>query len=292
MALWQQIALRISATNGEQFELETRQAMAGGCINQAYRLKGERGKSYFVKLNQADSLPMFEAEVMGLQELAQADAIRVPAPVCSGMAAGQAFLVLEDLSLGGAGSMAAFARQLAQMHHYTRQQFGWHCDNTIGSTTQINTPNAGWIEFWRERRLGFQLQLAAKNGAAHSLLDKGQKLLQGFDCLFSDYQPVASLLHGDLWSGNYAFTRMGEAVIFDPAVYYGDRETDIAMSELFGGFPADFYAAYEEAWPLDTGYAVRRTLYNLYHILNHFNLFGGGYAAQAEGMIERLLAEC
>lgn len=291
MDLWQHIVLQISAVRGECFELETQQAMAGGCINQAYRLQGRRGQSYFVKLNRADALPMFAAEEEGLQELARAAAIKVPTSVCSGVAAGQAFLVLEDLSLGGTGSMVAFGRQLAQMHHYTQQQFGWCRDNTIGSTTQINTPNAGWIDFWRERRLGFQLQLAAKNGAAHRLIDKGQKLRQGFDCLFSGYQPAASLLHGDLWSGNYAFTRTGEAVIFDPAVYYGDRETDIAMSELFGGFPADFYAAYEEAWPLDTGYTIRKTFYNLYHILNHFNLFGGGYAAQAEGMIERLLAE-
>lgn len=291
MALWQHIALQISAVSGKRFELETRQAMAGGCINQVYRLNGRQGPSYFVKLNQAKSLSMFEAEVAGLEELAQADAIKVPASVCSGTVEGQAFLVLEDLLLGDAGSMAAFGRQLAQMHRYTGKQFGWWRDNTIGSTTQINTPAACWIDFWRERRLGFQLQLATENGAGHTLIDKGKKLLDSFDCLFSSYQPMASVLHGDLWSGNYAFTRMGDAVIFDPAVYYGDREADIAMSELFGGFSADFYAAYEEAWPLDSGYAVRKTLYNLYHILNHFNLFGGGYAAQAEAMIERLLGE-
>lgn len=291
MGLWQDIALQISAVSGERFELETQQAIAGGCINQAYRLKGRGGKRYFVKLNRANLLPMFEAEVEGLQELVEADAIKVPEPVCSGMASDQAFLVLEDLSLGGTGSMAVFGRQLAQMHRHTQPQFGWHRNNTIGSTTQINTPVDSWIAFWRERRLGFQLQLAAKNGAARSLINKGEKLLNSFDRLFSHYQPVASVLHGDLWSGNYAFTREGEAVIFDPAVYYGDRETDMAMSELFGGFPADFYAAYEEAWPLDAGYAVRRRLYNLYHILNHFNLFGGGYAVQAEGMIEGLLGE-
>ncbi len=291
MALWPHIARQISAARGEPFKLETRQAIAGGCINQAYRLKGQQDKCYFVKLNQASSLAMFEAEVAGLQELARTDAIKVPVPVCSGIADGQAFLVLENLSLGGAGSMAAFGRQLAQMHRYTQQQFGWCCDNTIGSTTQINTPTGDWVEFWRERRLEFQLQRAAENGADRGLLDKGERLLQDFDCLFSNYQPVASVLHGDLWSGNYAFNPTGEAVIFDPAVYYGDRETDLAMSELFGGFPAAFYVAYQEAWPLDSGYAVRRTLYNLYHILNHFNLFGGGYAAQAEGMIEHLLAE-
>jgi len=109
--------------------------------------------------------------------------------------------------------------------------------------------------------------------------------------LFGGYRPVASLLHGDLWSGNYAYTHEGEPVIFDPAVYYGDREADIAMTELFGGFGREFYTAYREVYPLDEGYAVRKTLYNLYHILNHLNLFGGGYLTQAQGMVDRLLSE-
>ena len=291
MQLWDHIAMQISTASGEKFELETPQALSGGCISQAYRLKGRRGERYFVKLNQADSLSMFEAEAEGLRELMLADAIKVPAPVCYGVAAGQAFLVLEDLSLGGSGSMAEFGRQLAQMHRYTQAQFGWQRDNTIGSTPQINAPVSDWISFWREQRLGFQLQLAAKNGAGRALLEKGARLLDSFELLFNDYQPVASVLHGDLWSGNFAFMQTGEAVIFDPAVYYGDREADIAMTELFGGFSAAFYDAYEEAWPLDTGYAVRKTLYNLYHILNHFNMFGGGYAMQAEGMIARLLGK-
>jgi fructosamine-3-kinase len=109
--------------------------------------------------------------------------------------------------------------------------------------------------------------------------------------LFADYQPMPSLLHGDLWSGNYAVTQAGEPIIFDPAVYYGDREADLAMTELFGGFSQRFYAAYNETWPLDSGYQLRKTFYNLYHILNHFNMFGGGYARQAERMIEQLLSD-
>ncbi|MDH5594042.1 MAG: fructosamine kinase family protein, partial [Gammaproteobacteria bacterium] len=115
------------------------------------------------------------------------------------------------------------------------------------------------------------------------------ELLDGF---FTDYNPVASLLHGDLWSGNYAFLKTGEPVIFDPATYYGDREADIAMTELFGGFSAEFYAEYNNCYPLDSGYKTRKTLYNLYHILNHMNMFGGGYRGQAESMINSLLAEC
>ena len=118
---------------------------------------------------------------------------------------------------------------------------------------------------------------------------KGEKLLKNLERFFIGYEPKASLLHGDLWSGNYGYLNNGEPVIFDPAVYYGDRETDIAMTELFGGFPAEFYTAYNEAWPLDKGYQQRKNLYNLYHILNHFNLFGGGYAMQAENMMDQLL---
>ena len=133
--------------------------------------------------------------------------------------------------------------------------------------------------------------MAARKGGGGSLQRKGAELMECCQSLFTDYMPPPSLLHGDLWSGNCAFSANGAPLIFDPAVYYGDREADIAMTELFGGFGGDFYAAYNEAWPLDAGYKVRKTFYNLYHIINHFNLFGGGYASQAEGMIDRLLAE-
>lgn len=289
MDLWDHIARQISVASGETFVIQAKQGLSGGCINSAYRLHGERGGSYFVKLNQADSLPMFEAEAEGLRELMQVGAIKIPTPLCSGVAEGQAFLAMEDLAIGGTGSMAEFGRQLAQLHRHTQPQFGWCCDNTIGSTPQINTENSDWINFWREQRLGFQLQLAQKNGAGRSLIKKGKKLEDSFAALFADYQPQASLLHGDLWSGNYAFSQKAEVVIFDPAVYYGDREADIAMTELFGGFSTAFYDAYQHVWPLQPGYAVRKTLYNLYHILNHFNMFGGGYESQAEGMVERLL---
>jgi fructosamine-3-kinase len=204
---------------------------------------------------------------------------------------------MESLSIGsgrsssGSNAMQTFGEQLAAMHQYSKDQFGWHRDNTIGSTHQPNKWNSNWIDFWRDQRLGFQLKLAARNGASRRLINKGEQLQDNLEGFFSDYQPVASLLHGDLWSGNYSITAEGDPVIFDPAVYYGDREADIAMTELFGGFGQDFYSAYNNVWPLDDGYKIRKTFYNLYHILNHFNLFGGGYASQAEGMLERLLVE-
>jgi fructosamine-3-kinase len=147
------------------------------------------------------------------------------------------------------------------------------------------------VEFWREHRLGYQLGLAEQRGGPANLLRKGEQLMQLVPNLFTDYQPRPSLLHGDLWSGNYAVTREGDPIIFDPAVYFGDREADLAMTELFGGFSRRFYQAYNEAWPLDKGYQVRKTFYNLYHILNHFNMFGGGYGGQAERMTEQLLNE-
>jgi fructosamine-3-kinase len=268
------------------------ESIGGGCINSAYRLVGDSG-TFFIKLNQAEQLEMFEAEAEGLRALIAADAIRVPQPICVGSDEQRAWLVMEYFESGGGDGAAVerFGQQLARMHQAIAPEFGWQRDNTIGSTPQINTPCHDWLVFWRDQRLGFQLQLAGRHGADRKLLQKGELLQDRMAGLFGGHAPEASILHGDLWSGNYAITREGEPVIFDPAVYYGDREADIAMTELFGAFPDRFYAAYNEVWPLDSGYAVRKTLYNLYHILNHFNLFGGGYAGQAERMIDQLLAE-
>lgn len=290
MDLWQAISQAISDATGEPFRFGRQQAVGGGCINSAAKIS-DGTRSYFVKLNSASSLEMFEAEADGLRELHKPGAIAVPEPLATGTADGQAFIVMEDMELGGSGSGVQLGRELAQLHRATQERFGWFRDNTIGSTPQYNSEHHDWISFWREQRLGAQLEIAVRKGAGGSLQRKGEELMERFPLLFTDYLPKPSLLHGDLWSGNYAFRSDGAPVIFDPAVYYGDRETDIAMTELFGGFGSDFYAAYNEVWPLDAGYNVRKTLYNLYHILNHFNLFGGGYAAQAEGMTDRLLAE-
>ena len=180
---------------------------------------------------------------------------------------------------------------LAQLHRTTAEAYGWHRDNTIGTTPQDNARTEDWAAFFRDRRIAPQLALAARNGHGGRLQRAGERLLAAMPLLLAGHAPVASLLHGDLWSGNAARLASGEPVIFDPAVYFGDRETDLAMTELFGGFPAAFHAAYRAAWPIDAGYPVRRTLYNLYHVLNHLNLFGGGYGAQAEAMIGQLLAE-
>lgn len=289
MSMWQQIAEQISAASGVPFAARSQQSVGGGCINATY-LIADGTRRYFVKLNDADRLDMFAAEVEGLEEIARSNTLRVPQPVSWGVAGGQSFLVLEYLDLSGSGGQETLAHNLAAMHRTLRDSYGWHRDNTIGSTPQPNDWSDDWMEFMCERRLGHQLDLALQRGAAR-MKERGSELLDRMPDLFSGYTPVASLLHGDLWSGNYAVTRGGEPVIFDPAVYYGDREADIAMTELFGGFGPRFYAAYNEAWPLDVGYKVRKVLYNLYHVLNHYNMFGGGYGRQAEGMIDRLLAE-
>lgn len=290
--MWQQIEKAISQHLGEEFTIKSKSSVGGGCINSAFRVSSGK-EDFFVKLNTADKLEMFIAEVEGLQELANANAIQVPAPVCYGTADNQAYLVMEALNIGSgkAGVMQQFGEQLATMHQHTKSKFGWHRDNTIGSTHQPNKWNSSWLDFWRNERLGFQLTLAARHGASRSFLNKGEQLQDNLEIFFDGYKPEASLLHGDLWSGNYSITLKGEPVIFDPAVYYGDREADIAMTELFGGFGHDFYSAYNNAWPLHVDYKIRKTFYNLYHIINHFNMFGGGYASQAEGMLDRLLAE-
>lgn len=291
-AMWQAIGKAIRVATGDDFVVRKCLAVGGGCINSTYSV-GDGARRFFVKLNRISGLAMFEAEADGLREIEATGVIRVPHPVNAGVAEDSAFLVLEyvDFGDGGKGRAEDLGRQLADLHRVTAAQHGWRRDNTIGATPQINTPVVSWPEFWRDRRLGRQLALAESNGYGGALQCKGERLLARLEGFFAGYAPLPSLLHGDLWGGNYAYSVAGEPVIFDPAVYYGDREADLAMTELFGGFPAAFHSAYREAYPLDSGYPVRKGLYNLYHLLNHLNMFGAGYLGQAEGMIESLLAE-
>ena len=287
--MWTTIADRISQITGEKFEVKNRRSVGGGCINQGYAIS-DSDRIYFIKLNQASGLDMFEAEALGLQQMWETQTIRVPKPICGGIADNSAYIVMEWLDLGGGGSVSAWeemGRNLAAMHKATSSKgFGWDRNNTIGSTPQINHWTSNWAEFWAEHRIGYQLRLAKRRGGNFS---QGERLIAEIPKLLADYQPKPSLVHGDLWSGNAAITGSGEPVILDPATYYGDREVDIAMTELFGGFPAAFYRGYNEIWPLDRGYERRKKLYNLYHILNHYNLFGGGYGSQASRAIEQIL---
>ena len=290
--LWDAVVTAISDVTASPFTLHRTETVSGGCINDTVIVHGEREK-YFVKLNSASQLPMFEAEAAGLDDIIASQSVRAPTPLASGVVADRAWLVLECLDLAGQrgqGAMSTLGEQLALMHRATQQRFGWRMDNTIGSTPQINASSDDWTRFWCQQRLQYQLDLAARHGYRGRLQQRGEQLLAACSALLAGHNPAASLLHGDLWSGNYAVCSDGMPAIFDPAVYYGDRETDLAMTELFGGFTGDFYRAYENVWPLEPGYDIRKQLYNLYHVLNHLNLFGGGYAHQAEHMIDTLLA--
>ena len=304
--MWDNIAARISEVTGEKFSIDHRHSVSGGCINQGYAISSS-SRTYFAKINQASQVAMFEAEALGLQQMRETETIRVPEPICWGTEENWAYIVLEWLDLGSRGGYLTWqemGRKLAEMHQYIppsppllmggekanstllRGGFGWDINNTIGSTVQINNWTANWAEFWAEHRIAYQLKLARRRGGN---FPQGESLLKVIPELLAGYEPQPSLVHGDLWGGNAGVTSAGEPVIFDPAAYLGDREVDIAMTELFGGFPAEFYRGYNQVLPLDSGYEKRKTLYNLYHILNHFNLFGGSYASQANQMINLIL---
>jgi len=262
--------------------------VSGGDISAAWHLPTGFG-GLFIKTGPLSSADMFAAEADGLAAIAASEAIRVPAVVALGQTDSTSYLALEWLEFERADDRveARLGERLAAMHRTTASRFGWHRDNTIGLTPQHNAPSDSWVDFFREHRLAVQFRMAADNGFGGSLQLEGARLLKRLPVYFDAEPPEASLLHGDLWGGNWACCA-AEPVIFDPAVYSGDRETDLAMSRLFGGFGAAFYDAYESSWPLRDGHRERRRLYQLYHVLNHLNLFGSAYLGQAMRLIGEL----
>ena len=251
------------------------------------------GRALFAKVVGLDEAARLEAEKEGLEALRATATVRVPAFVEEGRDEQRAWLLLEWLELSplGAASGAALGEALAALHRVPQQRFGWARDNFIGASPQPNGWSDDWLAFWRERRLVAQLRLAARNRLPSRLIDRGERLAADCEAFFRGHAPAKSLLHGDLWGGNASALPDGTPVVFDPAVYIGDREADLAMTALFGGFPPEFHAAYRAAWPLDDGFRfARRDLYNVYHVLNHANLFAGGYVRQAEDAIEGSLA--
>ncbi|MBD2056900.1 fructosamine kinase family protein [Oculatella sp. FACHB-28] len=286
--MWNHIAEQISQTIGKTFQEPQRRPVGGGSVNQAYALTSG-SHSYFVKINQATRIAMFEAEALGLKQIASTKTIRVPKPICWGTVDGSAYIVLEwlDLGYGTHRAWEEMGRNLAAMHRVSSDRgFGWEQQNTIGFMPQVNPWTTDWTEFFAQQRIGYQFQLAQRRGGN---FPNKERLLAAIPELLEGHNPQSSLVHGDLWSGNAAVTQLEEPVILDPATYFGDREVDLAMTELFGGFPNEFYRAYDKAFPLEPGYERRKTLYNLYHILNHFNQFGGSYEGQANRMIASLL---
>jgi hypothetical protein len=283
-----------------------RRPVGGGCIHSAWCVTLAEGGSLFVKTNRADALSLLEGEADGLAALgatAQAaeaaglPSLRVPEPLALGLAGDQAVLVLPWLAFGDAAGAAGWRNlgaALAGLHRRSLDQaegaaplrFGWGCDNHIGAFPQRNGWCESWPRFFARRRLAPQLEALA---AAGQPLRSGKELPDLAEELLAAHHPDPCLVHGDLWSGNAALLAGGGGAIFDPAVHRADREVDLAMARLFGGFPAQFFAGYEAAWPLPPDHGARRDLYNLYHLLNHANLFGGGYLSQVEAGVQALL---
>jgi protein-ribulosamine 3-kinase len=252
------------------------------------------GGRYFVKVAAGHHAEMIACEADGLRALAATHTIRVPAVAATGSHDERGYLAVEWLEMTGPAN-ARLGHDLAQLHRVLAprgpngERFGWSRDNFLGATPQANGWSDDWCAFFRDRRLAPQLALAAANGHTGALQRDGERLLAGLSSLLRGHDVVPSLVHGDLWSGNAATLADGGGVVFDPAVHVGDREVDLAMTELFGGFGENFMAAYRSAWPLDAGYPLRRQLYNLYHLLNHVNLFGAGYLPRVERTLAHIL---
>ena len=278
----------ISDHTAKAFVSKTRSSVSGGCINQASKIEGQDGRIYFLKQNNLNFLPFFEAEARALIEIEETGTIQVPQVIVFGETGENSFLILEFMEQGSSSKAGQkqLGRELAQLHQVEKSFFGWERDNCIGATPQPNPKSKNWLDFYRTHRLIHQFELAKQKG---KVFDQVEPLLTGLDFFFSNYTPTPSLLHGDLWGGNASYDAKGSPFIFDPASYYGDRETDLAFTYMFGGFSSDFYQAYQETYPLDSGFTERKILYNLYHELNHFNLFGGGYANSAQSSINILV---
>lgn len=283
---WPSLSRSISKALGKPIRLVDPVPVAGGCIHAAYALRSDDGQRFFLKTNAAASIALFATEQLSLQKLAGAGEIRVPRAIAHGCSGEESWLVLEHLEFGTHGSAETMGRQLARLHRHSAERFGWHEDNFIGESAQRNPWTESWSAFFRDHRIAPQLEWNRSRGLR---MARGEELLDAIPRLLADHSPQPSLLHGDLWGGNAAFLRDGTPVIFDPASYHGDRETDLAMTELFGGFDRVFHEAYRAEWPLEPGYERRRTLYNLYHVLNHALHFGGSYRHQAKRMIDALL---
>ncbi len=248
------------------------------------------GMDLFIKTCPVDIYEIYSAEADGLLEISKTDSIRVPEVIGFGKTDTENYLALEwiDIEPPNYVTEISFGEQLSELHRVTCENFGWFRDNTIGLTPQINNYSDDWVNFFRENRLEYQLKLAYNNGYSGKLQQLGSILIKKLPLYFDSGKIESSLLHGDLWAGNWG-SYMDRPIIFDPAVYFGDRETDLAMTMLFGGFGKNFYEAYESCWPLRQGYQKRLKIYQLYHVLNHLNLFGATYLKSAINLLKEIL---
>ena len=283
----EKIKARIEEKLGSKIKSFT--SLSGGCISDAFKVLTNDGSSYFLKYNPSTSNHMFIKEANGLKELAKANAIKIPKI----LSFDEDYILLEYIPTGNKKKkfFEEFGRNFAEMHKYNSESFGFYEDNHIGSNPQKNIPNenekSSWFTFYFNKRILFQLQLAEMLGNSTDALRKGiSKLEDKIEEIICGSKEKPSLLHGDLWGGNYMVDENGDAVLIDPAVYYGHREADLGMTKLFGGFSSEFYRAYVENFPLEDGYEYRENIYKLYHVLNHLNLFSGGYYSQALSLIK------
>ena len=282
---------------GQSPELSSWLPVSGGDINQAWLTQTSSGESFFVKTNHHDKLPMFEAEASGLTELkrriTEDNPLRVPQSLCTGANEQYTWLVMEYIPFGHSSGQSEreLGRGLAMLHQQTAPQFGLNHDNFIGSTPQPNHQHNSWLDFLTHERFVPQFEFAKQHGFFPLIAKEAEGLLDTLPALIDSHQPEPSLIHGDLWGGNKAVDESGTPLIFDPACYYGDRECDLAMTELFGGFSSSFYDGYNETFPIAEGYQERKKLYNLYHILNHANLFGSHYIQQSKSIMQQLIMQ-
>ncbi|MFO7869723.1 MAG: fructosamine kinase family protein [Bacteroidales bacterium] len=262
------------------------QTVGGGCIADTYKIS-TTNQSLFIKCGNLPS-DMLIKEGHGLQELALAKSIHIPKVID----VTEDFLLLEYIEQGIRDThfFAEFGASLANMHTYTSETCGFYEDNYLGYSYQKNTLSTNWVDFYVNNRLFFQIELMKQKNLECSelerLLHSAEKNIRN---VLSTGDSTFSLLHGDLWGGNYMITHNGKPCLIDPAVYYGNREADLAMTKLFGGFTAEFYEAYMKTYPLPAGYKKREPLYTLYHIMNHYTLFGGGYYSHALSIIQKYL---
>lgn len=287
MSLNGNITKRIENFRG--YAVKKSDSLSGGCISNAYKVTFEDDLSCLIKINEHSPADMFIKEAHGLQELQKANAIKVPDVILCD----EGFILLEFISIGTKQKnfFKEFGRKFALLHKFTADEFGFYEDNYIGSSPQLNINDdktkKNWTSFYFNKRLLYQFKLAEQNGYADSSLrDAFIKIENKIESILGGSEEKPSLLHGDLWSGNYMADENGEACLIDPAVYYGHREADLAMTKLFGGFSQLFYDSYNESFPLREGWKYRENIYMLYHVLNHLNLFGSGYYAHALSLMK------
>lgn len=284
--MWNTIEKAIAKSLDSAFTIEHKQKILGGEINQHFMVSGGTHQ-YFVKLNNHDAYQNFEAEAYNLAMIEKYSPISGIKVIVIGKTLSQAFIVLSHLSLSSPASLHWFelGKQLALLHQNTQHgQFGWEFDNYIGATRQPNPWMTNWRTFFAEQRIGWQLQLLHEKSIEIGDIDYITSVCH--DGL-QHHHPTPCLVHGDLWKGNVGFNET-HPIIFDPACYYGDCEVDIAMTELFGRFPQEFYDGYQSLKTLDSHYQQRKFIYNFYHLLNHANLFGNIYIKQAKTMFKRI----